>query len=63
MREQNSEAAFCAYRVEVSTAKALASTDSCARASHIGIAKAYSTRLAGLTRSALRAGDAVPNRD
>lgn len=57
MQAHLSEAAFCACRVEVSTAKALASTDSCARASHIGMAKAYSARLAALTHSAL------PNRD
>jgi hypothetical protein len=54
MRERNDETAFCAARVETSTALALASTDSCARASHVGIAKAYSDRLATLTRAARR---------
>lgn len=53
MREQDDEAAFFAARVETSTALAFASTDSCARASHVGIAAAYGERLAKLTRADL----------
>jgi hypothetical protein len=42
------EAAYCTDRIARSTALAEASTDSCARASHVGIAKAYGDRLAAL---------------
>lgn len=42
------EVAYCTDRVARSTALAEASTDSCARASHVGIAKAYGARLAAL---------------
>ena len=42
------EVAYCNDRIARSTALAEASTDSCARASHVGIAKAYGDRLAAL---------------
>lgn len=40
------EVAYCTGRIARSTALAEASTDSCARASHVGIARAYGDRLA-----------------
>ena len=45
------EVAYCTGRIARSTALAEASTDSCARASHFGIAKAYGERLAALDRA------------
>jgi hypothetical protein len=45
------EAAYCITRIARSNALAAASTDSCARASHIGIAEGYEARLTSLTRS------------
>ena len=42
------EAAYCVARIARSTALALASTNSCARASHVGIADEYKKRLAAL---------------
>lgn len=45
------EVAYCTGRIARSTALAEASTDSCARASHLGIAKAYNARLAALAGS------------
>ena len=60
MEEHLADVAFFACRVEVSTAKALSSTDSCARASHIGMAKAYSDKLAVLTGSTLPTCDQAP---
>ena len=45
------EAAYCITRIARSNAIAAASTDSCARASHVGIAKGYGKRLLALTRT------------
>jgi hypothetical protein len=45
------EAAYCINRIARSEALAAASTDRCARASHVGIAEAYGDRLTSLTRS------------
>ena len=45
------EAAYCITRIAHSNALAAASTDSCARASHRGIAEGYAERLTSLTRS------------
>ncbi len=45
------EAAYCITRIARSNALAAASTDSCARASHRGIAEGYEERLTSLTRS------------
>jgi hypothetical protein len=42
------EVAFCTGRIARSTALAESSTDSCARVSHVGIARAYGQRLAAL---------------
>jgi hypothetical protein len=44
------EAAYCITRIARSNALAAASTDSCARASHLGIAEGYEERLTSLTR-------------
>ncbi|WBH17852.1 hypothetical protein [Sphingomonas radiodurans] len=49
MPDHAAEAAYCARRIARSTALAIASTDSCARASHHGLAVAYAQRLAALT--------------
>lgn len=48
------EAAYCITRIARSNALAAASTDSCARASHVGIAEAYGDRLTSLTSAAVR---------
>ncbi|AIT05117.1 hypothetical protein MC45_00100 [Sphingomonas taxi] len=45
------EAAYCITRIARSNVLAAASTDSCARASHLGIAEGYEERLTSLTRS------------
>jgi hypothetical protein len=42
------EVAFCTGRIARSTALTESSTDSCARVSHVGIARAYGQRLAAL---------------
>ena len=42
------EAAYCITRITRSNALAAASTDSCARASHLGIAEGYHERLTSL---------------
>ena len=49
------ETAYCVARIAASTRLALASTDSCARASHAGTASAYRKRLAGLKAAAAAA--------
>ena len=55
------EAAYCIRQIARSTALALASTDSCVRASHAGIAEAYGKRLVSLTKTEDTAGfHAVP---
>jgi hypothetical protein len=48
------EAAYCRTRITRSKALAAASTDSCARAAHTGLAQAYGDRLTSLTRNFLR---------
>ncbi len=63
MPTRASDAAFFASRIAISTAKALASADGCARASHIGIAKGYSQRLAALIRSGVSAADRSGSRE
>jgi hypothetical protein len=47
------EAAYCITRIARSNALAAASTNSCARASHVGLAEAYGERLTSLTRAAV----------
>jgi len=47
------EASYCIARISRSTALALASTDSCARASHVGIADEYKKRLLALSTTQL----------
>ncbi|MFD1951274.1 hypothetical protein ACFSGX_10920 [Sphingomonas arantia] len=42
------EVTYCTGRIAQSTALALASTNACARASHVGIANAYGARLTAL---------------
>lgn len=42
------EAAYCITRIARSNALAAASRESCARASHLGIAEGYEQRLADL---------------
>lgn len=49
MSDHAAEAAYFTRRIARSTALAMASTDSCARASHNGLAAAYAQRLAALT--------------
>lgn len=62
MHTNPDEAAYCITRIARSEALAAASTDSCARASHVGIAEAYGDRLTSLTRLLIhprRAGAAL----
>lgn len=54
MYTDQDEAAYCLGRIERSTALAKASVDSCARASHVGIANAYGDRLTALTKTPIQ---------
>jgi hypothetical protein len=51
MYTNNAEAAYCKGRIERSTALAIASTESCARLSHEGMAALYERKLTGLIKS------------